>query len=225
MYSFGSRPDTEVLDEPLFGHFLRVSGVHRPSREEVLATMSTDVREITDRIHQPLAEDHQIRFLKNMACHLRAWPVETLAHHVHLLLIRHPVKVLRSYRAHMESPTLEDLGYAYQLEWREHCEESGWPVAVLDSDQIVQSPESSLRALCNFCGIPWRSEMMHWPAGGRKEDGVWAKYWYHRVHATEGWMVPTSNPVPQTSDLPVSMQPLLDLCMPLYERLKVQSLV
>jgi len=225
MYSFGSRPDTEVLDEPLFGHFLHVSGVDRPSREEVLATMSTDAREIADGIHQQLAEDKQIRFLKNMACHLRAWPVETLAHHVHLILVRHPVNVLRSYGEHMKSPSLEDLGYAYQLEWQKHCEESGWPVAVLDSDQIVRFPESSLRKICKFCAIPWRSEMMNWPAGGRKEDGVWAKYWYQKVHASTGWMVPNSNPASRTAELPVSMHSLVDLCMPMYERLKAQSLV
>ena len=38
MYSFAQRSDTRVVDEPLYGHFLRVSGTHHPGRDEVLAS-------------------------------------------------------------------------------------------------------------------------------------------------------------------------------------------
>lgn len=34
-YSWGNRPDFNVLDEPLYGHYLRVTGAPRPYREEV----------------------------------------------------------------------------------------------------------------------------------------------------------------------------------------------
>lgn len=37
MYSFAQRDDTEVLDEPLYAHYLRVTGVDRPYREELLS--------------------------------------------------------------------------------------------------------------------------------------------------------------------------------------------
>lgn len=33
------RDDTEVLDEPLYAHYLRVTGVDRPYREELLSKM------------------------------------------------------------------------------------------------------------------------------------------------------------------------------------------
>jgi hypothetical protein len=33
------RDDTEVLDEPLYANFLRVTGVERPYREELLSKM------------------------------------------------------------------------------------------------------------------------------------------------------------------------------------------
>ena len=46
MYSFGNRADTSIVDEPLFGYFLKQTGVWRPSREEVLATMETDASAI-----------------------------------------------------------------------------------------------------------------------------------------------------------------------------------
>ena len=46
MYSVAQRPDFRVLDEPLFAHFLQHTGVDRPSREEVLASMPTERTDI-----------------------------------------------------------------------------------------------------------------------------------------------------------------------------------
>jgi len=41
MRSFGNRPDTDVVDEPLYGHYLASTGVDHPGREEILASMPT----------------------------------------------------------------------------------------------------------------------------------------------------------------------------------------
>ena len=32
--------------------------------------------------------------------------------------------------------------------------------------------------------------MLAWPAGGRPEDGVWAKHWYGAVHRSTGFAEP-----------------------------------
>jgi hypothetical protein len=42
MYSFAQRSDCRVVDEPLYAHFLRVSGAARPYRDAVLATQDND---------------------------------------------------------------------------------------------------------------------------------------------------------------------------------------
>ncbi|KAL0413438.1 UNVERIFIED_CONTAM: Branched-chain-amino-acid aminotransferase-like protein 2 [Sesamum radiatum] len=39
MYSFAQRDDTEVLDEPLYANFLRVTGAERPYREDFLSKL------------------------------------------------------------------------------------------------------------------------------------------------------------------------------------------
>lgn len=41
MYSFSQRDDIDVLDEPLYSHFLRVSGFDRPYRDQLLSNMVT----------------------------------------------------------------------------------------------------------------------------------------------------------------------------------------
>ncbi len=45
MYSFRSRPDTSVFDEPLYANYLRVSGIEHPGREETMATLPLDGEE------------------------------------------------------------------------------------------------------------------------------------------------------------------------------------
>lgn len=42
MYSFAQRPDTQVFDEPLYAHYLRVTGIEHPGRDEVLAAQEAD---------------------------------------------------------------------------------------------------------------------------------------------------------------------------------------
>ena len=53
---------------------------------------------------------------------------------------------------------------------------------VLDSEQILLHPQAMLKKLCVALEIPFYTEMLNWPAGSKKEDGVWAKYWYKNVH-------------------------------------------
>ncbi|RVX18932.1 Branched-chain-amino-acid aminotransferase-like protein 2 [Vitis vinifera] len=50
MYSFAQRDDFEVLDEPLYANFLRVTGVERPYREELLSKMESDGNKVVKEI-------------------------------------------------------------------------------------------------------------------------------------------------------------------------------
>ena len=38
MYSFAQRTDTLAVDEPLYGHYLRVSGAEHPGADEVMVS-------------------------------------------------------------------------------------------------------------------------------------------------------------------------------------------
>lgn len=216
MYSVAQRPNVEVVDEPLFGHYLALTGAERPSRDEVLATQETEQSKLLPLL-QPRESDV---FLKHMACHLNGWAPDVFQHHLHVLLIRDPAPVVRSYSKGVALPTLEDLGYAWQSKWLYHCLAKGWPIQVLDSDVLALEPEKSLRALCAFCGWDWDECMMHWPAGPRPEDGVWAKYWYASIHASTGWTAPSLNSEAVAPDLDVHARRLIADCLPHYHALR-----
>ena len=42
MYAFAQREDTQVFDEPLYAHYLKVSGAIHPGREKVLQALEND---------------------------------------------------------------------------------------------------------------------------------------------------------------------------------------
>jgi hypothetical protein len=221
MYSFGSRRDTEIVDEPLFAHYLLESGAERPSRQEVLKTMESDPKTLIQSMRRPSTSKPH-RFLKHMACHLRGFAPEIFAEDIHLILVRHPSRVLKSYSAHIDQPTLEDLGYAWQWNWLKRCQTEGWPVAVLDSDAVVARPEASLRKVCEFLGLEWDPEMLRWPAGGRAEDGVWARFWYDRIHKSTGWEPASSGHLPAVS---AQLSEVHAACLPYYAKLIESSLI
>ena len=221
MYSFAQRPDFGVVDEPLFAHFLKRTGVERPSRAEVIATMPAERNHILPTLER--SEPHV--FLKHMANHLLGWSVlEDFATHKHVILTRHPRKVLKSYREYIDSPSALDLCYHHQHRWLARCEAEGWPVAVLDSDRLVAAPEQSLRALMDWLGVDFDPCMLTWPAGPRQEDGPWAKYWYHRVHASTGWEKTPATDMDALPPVEERFLPLVAETELLYEFLRARAL-
>ena len=50
MYSFAQREDTQVFDEPLYAHYLKVSGENHPSREEVLQSLENDGNKVVQGV-------------------------------------------------------------------------------------------------------------------------------------------------------------------------------
>jgi hypothetical protein len=71
MYSFAELSGVRVIDEPLYGHYLRVSGANHPGRDEIMATMNCDGGAVMRNLLQQQAEDpSHLLFMKHMAHHL-----------------------------------------------------------------------------------------------------------------------------------------------------------
>ncbi len=71
MYSFAQHDSISVIDEPLYGHYLRVTGADHPGREAVLASMNCDGDAVMHELIDGQAEDSSRRlFIKHMAHHL-----------------------------------------------------------------------------------------------------------------------------------------------------------
>ena len=217
MYSFAQRSDTRVVDEPLLGHFLKHTGVDRPSRNEVLRTMPTSKSEALATLLPRPSDD--VLFLKHMANHLEGLDWKNLdgPDHRHVILTRHPDGVLPSYRAHIDRPTLLDLGYAHQ---HRILDLAGERAVVVTAESLFAQPEATLRALCTALNLPWQTDMLTWEKGGRPEDGVWAKYWYDGVHQSTGWEPREL----KHGEVPESLAELRETCRQHYLALHARAL-
>jgi len=215
MRAWENRPDTVVTDEPLYAFYLTATGLDHPGRDEVIASQPQDWRVVLRELTAgPLPPGVTIYYQKHMTHHLLpSVDRSALAGLRHAFLIRDPRSLLASYARVRSAPTLADLGLRQQAEI---FEEFGGPV--LDSADLLAAPEPALRALCAALGVPFSAAMLSWPPGPRASDGVWAPYWYDSVRRSTGF-VPVRGPVPR-SDLDPALEPLLDECVPYYEKLR-----
>lgn len=214
MYSFAQRADTRVVDEPLYGHYLRVSGADHPGREEVMAAVDCDGERVVRRVILGPC-DRPVLFLKQMAHHLVDLDRGFLTATANVLLIRDPAEVLRSLRHQLGRPRLADTGIAVQSSLFDELSRGGGEPPVVDSRELLLAPAVVLERLCRRLGIDPDPVMQSWPAGGRAEDGIWAPHWYANVHRSTGFQLYR----PKTGEFPERLRPVLDEARPHYERL------
>ncbi|KAL8028707.1 hypothetical protein ABFS82_14G175100 [Erythranthe guttata] len=215
MYSFAQRDDTEVLDEPLYANYLRVTGAQRPYREELLSKMESDGDKVVkDIIFGPGQKKY--RFCKHMATQrLHGLPDDLMERGKHCILIRNPLDVLTSYDKETP-PSLSDLGYDSLVSIFSDLHSRGNTPYVIDSDLLREDPKATLRGLCDDLGIPFQDEMVKWESGPKPFEGVWAPYWYKNAHESTGFEPPRK----YTSAFPSSLYELLEQSMPFYDFLK-----
>jgi hypothetical protein len=220
MYSFAQRDDIRVIDEPLYGHYLRVSGADHPGGQAVMDAMNCDgdavMRELID---QQTHDSTKRRFIKHMAHHLVGLDLGFLRQSCNLFLIRDPKEMLPSLTVQVPHAQLADTGMKRQWELYSELLSEGQRPAILDSRELLLDPEGVLRQLCDHLGHVFTADMLRWPAGPRAEDGVWAPHWYHAVHQSTGFAAYR----PKT-DFPAHLEPLLVECQPWYDLLFEQAL-
>jgi hypothetical protein len=188
MRAWENRPDTVVVDEPLYAEYLLRTGLDHPAREDVIAAQPTSVDEVVEQLLGPLPEGRTVHYAKHMAHHLdlTADPSWTDAFR-NVLLIRDPAEVVASYVRSREACEPEDIGLLQEQWLHERWEGLGDEVPVIDSGDFLCDPEAHLRWLCDWLGIAFTDAMLSWPAGPRESDGVWAPHWYDAVLASTGF--------------------------------------
>lgn len=216
MYSFARRSDTLVFDEPLYAHYLRSSDAvnYHPMAQEVLDTMENDGKKVVDTMLQ--ITEKPVLFFKQMTHHLININWDFLPRMTNVILTRDPREMLPSYAKEINNPTMADVGYAAHIKLFEYLEANELPIIILDSTSILKNPEEQLKKLCAALAIPFEKPMLSWPEGPNSKDGVWAKHWYTNVHRSTGFK-PYN---PKSTPFPERLKPLLDRCLPMYERLK-----
>lgn len=215
MYSWRQRSDTTVWDEPMYGHYLVVTGIDHPDRERILSAVPTAADEIiAEMLHGDCPRP--VRFFKNMAHHLVGFDLSIVDQLDNFLLTRDPRDMLPSLAKGLgRAPVMSDTGFDIQVEIVERQLAAGTTPIVVDSRTLLDHPRPVLNALCTRLGLPFEEAMLTWPAGPKPEDGVWGEHWYGRLHETTGF-----EPYqPKHEPFPANLEPLYEACRPLYDRL------
>ena len=216
MYAFGNRPDFAVWDEPFYAPYLKATGADHPMREDIIAAHETDPHVIAERCLDSIPAEKPHFYMKHMPHHMiEGFPLDWATACVNVHLIRHPARVIASYGAKRDQMTLEDIGFAQQATLYDKI--GG---LVIDSSDIRAAPEKMLKKLCAAIGLAYDPAMLHWTAGARDADGIWAKHWYNAVHKSTGF-AGAEGPLPQ---LDSEQEKMRHLAMPHYEKLAQHKL-
>ncbi len=213
MYSFAQRNDVRVIDEPLYGHYLRVTGADHPGRDEVIAAMDCDGDAVMRALVEAGDEPKRL-FIKHMAHHLVDVDLGFMQRTANVFLIRDPREMLPSLTIQLPHATLSDTGLHQQWQLYSDLRASGQVPAILDSRELLLDPAGVLAKLCEHLELEFDESMLHWDAGPIPEDGVWAPHWYHAVHKSTGFA-----PYRPKTGFPTRLAGLLAECKPWYDKL------
>jgi len=190
MRAWENRDDCAVVDEPLYAHYLHVTQLDHPARDEVIATGCTDWRAVVDALTTgPVPGGRAVWYQKHMSHHLLPGMDTGWVHALsNVFLIRDPALVAASYVKSRANVSAADLGLVQQAGlFDEVAQRLGHAPPVIDAERFLRDPRAQLRALCATLGIGFSERMLHWPAGPRASDGVWAPYWYDAVWRSTGF--------------------------------------
>lgn len=222
MYSFASRGDCVVWDEPFYAAYLAATGIDHPMRDEVIAAGECDPQMVAHACIGPIPGGAPLYYEKHMTLHMiPAFDRSFMRECVNVFLIRHPVRVVASYTRQRASVTLDDIGFTQQANlFDEVADFNGHTPVVVDSSDIRADPGSVLSRLCAAVGIEYTERMTRWPAGGHPSDGVWAPHWYEAVHRSTGF----ESAEGALPNLTGAAADLAALAMPSYERLRIHAI-
>jgi hypothetical protein len=222
MRAWENRPDAEVIDEPLYAHYLQATGIDHPAREAVIAHGDTDWRRVVAALTGPAPGGRAIWYQKHMSHHLLPGMDTDWVHRLNnLFLIRDPVLVVASYVKSRDRVAPADIGLMQQLQLFDAvADRLGRAPPVIDAERFLRAPEPQLRTLCASLGIPFSSHMLQWPAGPRASDGVWAPHWYAAVQQSTGFEPWRDKRVA----LPPAQAAVAAACRPSYERLLAHAI-
>jgi hypothetical protein len=224
MYSFASRPDCEVWDEPFYAFALEHGGSDHPLKREIVARYETRYERIVARCLEPPGSGKPVFYQKHMTHHMlpgfeRRWILQL----ANAFLIRDPQRVLSSYARKWEEVSLRAIGILEQWEiFALVADAKGAAPAVLDAEDVLNDPRSAMQLLCRTLGIDFNESMLSWPRGPKPYDGLWGSHWYNAVHVSTGFDRPAAG---ADEPLPAGLQKIADAAAPIYERLRSYRLI
>ena len=128
--------------------------------------------------------------------------------------------MIASYLRARRCAAFEDIGARSQAElFEREADRIGRAPPVIDAADVLADPAACSAALRRL-GITFDPAMLHWPAGRRETDGIWAAHWYRSVEASTGFGAPEGGAMALEGEA----ARLADRCRTYYECLSAYRL-
>ena len=181
MRSFENRTDTEVYDEPFYAYYLHKTKLNHPMKKEIIN-------------HYPILQNKVIKLITSNNQNKKIFYQKHMTHHIikntkldwinkgyNCFLIRHPAKVINSYIKKNSLISIDDIGFKKQYEIFNKIKKNKLKYIIVNADNILKTPNNTIRKLCKNLNIRFSKKMLSWPKGKRNSDGIWSKVWYKNV--------------------------------------------
>lgn len=228
--SFEQRSDCVVYDEPFYAPYLLEHGHHHPNWEQIVEVYETDFLKVINNLQTDLPEGKRFSFQKHIAKNiLRDFGSHWFPKY-NIFLLRHPKDILLSLEKVLgDKVTEEDIDIASLF--RIFRQVNAYPnkiAMIIHSDDLVNDPAGTLRAVCERVGVPFQEDMLSWEPGLIDSNLFFtgkllpfAESWYGNIKKSTGFQPLRSS----NKELPAHLQPVLKACMPIYEELLKHQLV
>ncbi|MEM1075581.1 MAG: sulfotransferase family protein [Pseudomonadota bacterium] len=166
-------------------------------------------------------------FTKDFAHYINhMWTPDFLARFDHAFLIRDPSKTISSMYNKWPDFDETEVGFPEQralfdLLWALN----GTPPAVIDSDDLLESPEGMVRSFCDAMAIPFLPDALNWEPGGDPSAHSWwdGGSFHHNLSKSTGLRAQPRKYV-EVSDAPERVQRVYRRMKPHYEHLYAHRL-
>lgn len=218
-----------VYDEPFYAYWLKATARRQdPGYAETLAAHETDWRAVVASCLGPVPGGKAVWYQKHMAIHmLPEVSLGWMASLRNCFLIRDPAEVIGSMSEFRGlAGDTEEGARLVGIPQLERIFDHAWALAgqaplVIDANDLLADPPRVLTRVCAELGLPYDpSQSLSWAPGKHEGDGAWADAWYQKVFQTTGLSPYTPSPV----KVPASLQPVLDRCRPVYERMAAHKI-
>lgn len=220
MRAFENRPDCTVVDEPFYGYYLQATGSDHPGRDEIIAGMDCDWGRVARTMTAgpvPTPVQYQKQLAHQMLPEVDLGFTDAL---INCFLVREPARMIASYAKVRPDFALHELGLSQQRDiYRYVAARAPRPPLVVDALEVLLDPRTALGRICAYAGIPFLEQMLHWPAGRRASDGVWAPHWYAAVEASTGFDAPPT----VAPEVPARYRGLLAEAEDIYREMRARS--
>lgn len=141
----------------------------------------------------------------------------------HTFLLRRPEEIVASFHALKPDMADREVGVEMLHRLHEAVRAAGGEPVVVDSDDLLDAPEATMRAWCAAVGLPPRDDALSWKAGGREE---WRRSsrWHRDVESSRGFER-RDRTYPDTVETSPRLAGLAARHRPFYEDLLARRLI